>query len=262
MTIGIADKTRQSDEKVQGATPAPETRAPGNEEHTETESPKLYSQAELDAKLGRAGGKMKAQLELVIKERDDFRDKHQSATKTHEELNAKITAAQDEIETLKSTLESLNSEDTGKVLQNIRDWEKKLNNLTERERNLTPREERVNNFERTELIYTVADEYNLDDPEAKDKFKAAADRLGIKERDGLITLAETMNLKLREEEESETAPAEKKPKAPKPFSGKPEGGAPYFSRAQFDPKTKEGRAFWEAHKDEILKAQKEGRIQD
>ncbi len=84
----------------------------------------------------------------------------------------------------------------------------------------------------------------------------------IKERDGLITLAETMNLKLREEEESETAPAEKKPKAPKPFSGKPEGGAPYFSRAQFDPKTKEGRAFWEAHKDEILKAQKEGRIQD
>ncbi len=258
--LGTADKTRQPDEKGQGTTPVPEARATRNEERTKTETPQTYTQEELDARLGKAGGKMKAQLELVSRERDDFRAKHESATKTQQDLNSQIEKANEEIKTLMDSFESLNSEDAVKVRQIIRDWEKRGSALEEREKALAPREERVNNSERVELIYTVADEYGLDDPDAKDKFKAAADRLNIKDREGLIILAETMNLEIREEsaEESEKP----KPKAPKPFSGKSEGGSPYFSRKQFDPNTKEGRAFFVAHKDEILKAEKEGRIRD
>ena len=220
MTTGIADKTKQPDEKVQGKTPVPETRVAGVEEHTKGESPKMYTQEELDARLGKSGGKMKAQLEFVTRERDDFRTKHEMATRAYGELSSQITGAKEEIETLKSTLEGLESQDATKVRQTIRDWEKKLANLTEREKNLSPREERVNTFERTELIYAVADEYGLDDAGAKDRFKAAADRLKIQDRDGLITLAETMELNKRDEEEPE-----KPIKAPVPFSGKSVGGS-------------------------------------
>ena len=216
METGIADKSKQPDGKEQGATPVPEKRVAGNEGNTE-ETPK-YTQKEVDALLGKSGQKMKAQLELVIKERDDFRSKHESVAKTHDELNSQIETAQGEIQTLKDTLDSLETADATKVRQLIRDWERKLGSLTDREKNLTPREERVNTFERTELIYAVADEYGLEEPEAKDRFKSAADRLKINDRDGLSTLAETMNLKAKEE------PDEPKPKAPIPYSGKTDGG--------------------------------------
>jgi uncharacterized membrane-anchored protein YhcB (DUF1043 family) len=251
--MGIADKTKQPDEKAQEGTPAPDKRVAGNEEHTEE---RTYSQKEVDALLGKSGGKMKAQLELVSRERDDFRTKHEAATKTHQELTSQIEEAKEQIESLKFALEALGSEDAAKAKQLIRDWQKRLEGLSERERNLTPREERVNNFERTELVYTVADEYGLDEPDAKDKFKAAADRLQIKDREGLNTLAETMGLKPKGDEEAEAEP-EQKPKAPKPYSGKSDGGTPYFTKAQISDRT-----FWSAHKDEILKAQREGRIRD
>ncbi len=249
MTTGIADKIQQPDEKVQGKVPASDTRAAGNEEHTEEETPRTYSQKEVDALLGKAGGRMRAQLEIITRERDDFRSKHESVAKTHSDLTAQITTAQEEIQTLTDSFESLNSEDATKVKKLIRDWEKRLESLTEREKNLTPREERVNTFERTELIYTVADEFELDEPEAKDRFKAAADKLGIKDREGLVTLAETMNLQAREEEEPDE---EKKPKAPRHYSGKSEGGTPYFTRAQIA-----DRKFYLAHQVEIDKAMNE-----
>ncbi len=256
MVTGTADKIKQAEEKVQGATPAPETRPAGTDERTKAE--KTYTQTEVDALLGKSGGRMKAQLELVTREREEYRQKHESATKTHSELNGQITEAREEIKTLRNSLEELNSEDAGKVRRLIKDWQDKLSGLKERENQLVPREERVNTFERTELIYAVADDYGLDEAEAKDKFKAAADRLKLNDRDGLTALAESMNLQLREEE----AEPPKKPKAPKPYSGKSEGGTPYFSRKQFDPTTKEGRKFWLQHKDEIQKAEKDGLIQD
>ena len=256
-TTGIAPKAEQPEVKGVGQVPAPETRVAGAEKHTD-ETPRTYSQEELDARMGKAGGRMKAQLELVTKERDDFRAKHESATKAHGELNSQITQAKEQIDTLNNTLDSLDSEDAGKVRQTIREWEKRLNSLNEREKNLVPREERVNSFERVELIYAVADEYGLDEPDAKDKFKAAADRLGIKEREGLMTLAETMNLKLRdEEEEPEETP---KPKAPKPYSGKSSGGSPESLEALKSVDTRfMGLKALSEHKAKLIEAQKRQR---
>ncbi len=255
--IGIADRTKQPDEKVQGETPVPETRTVRNEEHTDTETPKMYSQGEVDALLGKAGGRIKAERDTVITERDAARRERDEAKKQVESLNTELSDTKTSIESLKKDMEVMAQDDPDRsaIRDLILQKEKDLRSLKDEKAALDGPRKEYEQWKRDQLGYSVADEFaNPDGSDVDfDAFMAAANRLKANDGDSLTAVAETMGLKLKDETTPESE--KPKPKAPKPYSGKSEGGSPYFTEEQvadYD--------FWEAHKEEIELARYEGRI--
>lgn len=256
MVTGIANKTNQPDVKTQGETHAADTRATGAEGHTE--APEMLSRKEVDALLGKAGGKIKAERDAAIAERDSARAERDQAKKSLDSLNGELAEAKTSVETLQNELEEMAKDDPDrtKVAKLIRERQAEVKSLKDEKAKLDGSRKEYEQWQRDQLVYTVADEFTTADGSDVDfdTFMAAANRLKASDRDGLVAVAETMGLKVKTDEETE---AETTPKAPKPYSGKSEGGTPYFTRAQIADRT-----FWLAHKDAILKAQKEGRIRD
>ena len=244
-TMSEAEKLAQATSKEKGKTPE-ETTTVSPEEETP-----IYTQKQADALIHAARSEWGRQAKPIEEERDKLK----SQIKTKE---TELEDIQAERETLNKQIEDLASDDPKKfdyikrdreLRERERNTKNKISTLDDREAKLSEREKRVNSFEREVLIETIADEYEDGDSE---KLKNAISGFENPTEEQIRTIADIFWKKKEEEEEKG-----KKPKAPKPYSGKSEGGSPYFIREQIA-----DRAFWEANRDEILKAQKEGRIRD
>jgi len=250
MTLGVKERTkgamseadRQKSLEAEGKTPEEAKVSP------EEEAP-IYSQKQADALVHAATSDWGRRVKDAETERDNLK----SQIKTKE---TELEDIQAERESLNKQIDDLTSDDPKKfnLIKTDRELRgresearKRLATLDDREAKLSEREKRVNSFEREVLIESIADEY--EDGDAA-KLKNAISGFENPTEEQIRTIADIFWKKKEEEEK-------KKPKAPKPYSGKSEGGSPYFTRAEIT-----DRVFWEAHKDEILKAQKEGRIRD
>ncbi len=241
--------TMTKEEEQAKATSEKEVKTPeeASKVSPEEETP-IYSQKQADALIHAAKSEWGRQVKEVESERDNLK----SQIKTKE---TELEDIQAERESLTKQIDDLTSDDPKKfdlikkdreLRERERTTKSRISTLDEREAKLSEREKRVNSFEREVLIETIADDYEDGDAE---KLKNAIGGFENPTEEQIRTIADIFWKKKEKEE--------KKPKAPKPYSGKNEGGSPYFTRAQIA-----DRKFWEAHRDEILKAQAEGRIKD
>ena len=255
MTQGVKERksgTMSEAEKLAQATSEEKDKTP---EKTTTVSPEeetpIYNQKQADALVHASTSDWGRRVKEIETERDNLKSQIKAKETDLEDIQA-------ERETLNKQIDDLTSDDPKKfdlikkdreLRTQERELKNRLHTLDDRETKLSEREKRVNSFEREVLIETIADEYEDGDAE---KLKNAISGFENPTEEQIRTIADIF-WKKKEEEEGKG----KKPKAPKPYSGKSEGGSPYFTRAQIA-----DRKFWEANRDEILKAQAEGRIRD
>ncbi len=187
---------------------------------------KLYSQSELDARLGNVGQRLQRKLEDVTKERDTYKTE---ATK----LEGEIKGARSNISTLTTEIESLSASDPDKkaLVALRKDYETLLTDLNKEKTDLEPAREEVKKHKRDQIVYQVADDYVTvtGEPVDKNAFMEKADKFSLNDRDSLENLAETMGLKLKDD----TTPADKT-KPVKVYSGIQGGGGETSEEARLE----------------------------
>ena len=164
---------------------------------------------------------------------------------------------QTERDNLQQQIEDLSSNDPQKydlvkkdkeLRDNQRRLKARITELDSRETKLGERETKVSSFEREVLVESIADEYEDGDSA---KLKKAVEVFDKPTEEQIRTMAAIIF-------SAKTGGAEPEGRSPlKPDSGKSRGGSTYFTRTQIA-----DRAFWEANKEAILEAQRQGRIRD
>jgi len=227
-----------------GKTPEAESKVSPEQEE------RLYTQSQTDALVHAKDSEWGRRFKVVETERDTL--KSQMASN-----DAKVADIQSERDSLQEQMEELSSTDPKKfdLIKRdkvLRDQQRQINDRTkgldEREQKLVEREKKVTGFEREVLVETIADEYEDGDSA---KLKKAVSVFDNPSEEQIRNIAGIIF--------STKAEAAEKPKKPplKPDSNRSRGGSTYFTRAQIA-----DRSFWEANREAILEAEKEGRIRD
>lgn len=230
-----------SESKVKA--PEPESRVSAEEE------PLVYTQKQADALVHAAKSESGRKSKEIEVERDNLK----SQIETKESELGDIQAERDSLQT---QIEELSSDDPKKFDlikkdKDFRDRERqlktRLSDFDKKERGLAEREKKLITFELDVLIEEVTDEYEDGDSA---RLKKALSVFENPTEEQVKNIADIIFSKKPEGPEGEE-------KKLKPDSGKSKGGSTYFTRAQIA-----DRAFWEANRDAILEAQREGRIRD
>jgi len=251
MAVATEPKTGIMTEEKGQAKVSPETEVETPEQSEvspEEQEPKIYTQKQADALVHAAKSEGGRKVKAAEIERDSYKSKL-------EVKESELADNATEIESLQAKFDDMAKEDPAKFdvakeLKSLREERKKLKadqTALATERQTYGEEVRVAKDTMREIrVWEIAAEYEGGDPVV---LKNLCDTFEANTEEQIRKAADTIW----------TKPAEKetKLKAPKPYSGKSEGGTPYFTRAQIA-----DRSFWNEHKDEILKAQKEGRIKD
>ena len=211
MVTGTAEEVKQATGEMQVKPPASDTGLAGKEGGAE----KTYRQSEVDALLGRAGQKVKANLETVTTERNTL--KSELGT-----LTAEITEAKDKITSLTKDIEAMSEDDPDKhgLVQRRKELEAELKSAKAERTAIADSKKEVDKWKRDQRVYSVADEFvTADGLEIdKDSFMKSADKFKLTELEELEALAEDKGFK-RKSETPEVEPA-----TLKPYSGITEGG--------------------------------------
>ncbi len=233
-------------------TPLPEAKTPGVESKVspEEEERPIYTQKQVASLIHAKDSEWGRKAKAVEEERDNLR----KDMKTHQSRTDEIQAERD---TLQEKMEELTSDDPKKFDyvkrdKQLRDLQRQLNaqksELDGKVQALAEREKKVNSFELEVRIATIADEYEDGD---EGRLKKAVSVFESPTEEQIKSIAAILF-------SQPSVPAEAESKPPlKPDSGRTRGGSTYFTRTQIA-----DRKFWEANKEAILLAQKEGRIRD
>jgi len=252
--LAVAEKekgTMTLEKGQEKSTPESEVKTPESVSRVspEEEEQPIYTQKQSEALIHAAKSEAGRQVKAIETERDNL--KSQIATKESE-----LGDIQSERDSLQQQIEDLSSDDPKKFDlikrdKNLRDREREVNGkistLDDREQKLSEREKKVSGFELEVLIESVADEYEDGDSAKLKKALSVFENPTEEQARNIADIIFT----------NKTEGAEEKPKTIKPDSGKTRGGSTYFTREQIA-----DRNFWEANKDAILEAQKEGRIRE
>lgn len=222
------------------------------------QEPLVYTQAQAEVLMHAAKSEAGRELTDVRTERDNLKGRIETAEKQISDMEA-------ERESLQSQIEDLSSNDPAKfdlikrdkdLRDKIRQHEANVKALGDREKAISEREKEHAAFKFDVDIETVVDEYEDGD---STRLRNALRLFENPTEEQIRSVADSLFGQKAESSESESKGAEPPPTKPvkKPDSGKSRGGSTYFTRSQIA-----DRAFWEANKDAILEAQKEGRIRD
>lgn len=217
MVTGTANQTEQAILNDQANKPGGDG-GPGDKgKGAGTDEEKLYSQSELDARLGSAGQKLQRRLDLLSTERDTFKAQ---ATK----LEGEIKDARSKVSGLTTEIESLSEKDPDKkaLVALRKDYESQLADLKKEKDDLEPARQEVTKFKRDQIVYQVAEDYVTANGEPADKnlFMEKADKFNLSTQEELENLAETMGLTLKDA----AAQAGDKRQPVKAFTGTGAGG--------------------------------------
>ncbi len=241
-TMPAPEGTKPPERK--GKTPEAESKVSPEQEE------RLYTQGQADALVHAAKSEAGRKVKEIEAERDTLKSQMSSNETKVADIQAERDSLQEQIEELSST--DPKKFDLIKRDKTLRDQQRKFKEneqkLVDREQKLGEREKKVSGFEREVLIETIADEYEDGDSA---KLKKAVSAFDNPTEEQIRTIAEIIFTA-----KTETPEKPKKPSL-KPDSGKSRGGSTYFTRAQIA-----DRAFWEANRDAILEAEKDGRIRD
>ena len=195
MVTGTANQSEQANQGDQAIKPGG-TGGPGDDgNRAGAEGEKLYSQSELDARLGSAGQKLQRKLDTVTTERDTYKSQSESLTTQSNEAKSKVSE-------LTTEIESLSDKDPDKkaLVALRKDYENLLAGLKTREAELEPKLAKVTKFERDQIVYQVAEDYVTagGEPVDKNAFMENADKFNLSTQEELENLADTMGLTLKD----------------------------------------------------------------
>lgn len=189
--------------------------------YTELEYRKAMKKASEDA-VAKYGDRIKREtLDPITKERDTFKTERDSLKVQFEAVKSEMSEVTKEIADLKETLETLDSEDAGRVKQIIREKQRELTDLKAQKEALAEPAKEVAKWKRDQLITSVADEYGLKTQEQLKAFREAADDLNRNTREELLAMARHLKLSVKEEVKEEVQPHV-------PFSSKNSGSVKDF----------------------------------
>jgi len=212
METGTAVKSNQATNEAQ-VKPAPDKGLEAKEGGAEQKPEKTYRQSEVDALLGKAGQKLKADNESLTTERNTYKSQIES-------LTSEITEAKESIASLTKDIETMSADDPDKhaLLKLRKEREAELKTLKAEKAEIEPVKAEMAKWKRDQLVYSVADEFVMTDGKSVDfdSFMASADKFKLKDREELEALAEEKGFKKK---------SEIPPEVPvKPYSGVTDGG--------------------------------------
>ena len=216
--------------KAQDTTPNPEDATlkgkgspPEKKEPSPKEPPKTYTQEDVDKQIQFDRMQRGRDWKSLETERDNLRGQV-------EDKESKLKVATDKLESLKTQIDELASDDPDKLnlVKKLREAEgameqatAKLKEAEAKEASIAESQQEITKWKRDQLVYTVADEFVTanGEPIDFDSFMSAADKFKLGEREDLVLLAETLGFKSKSSKPTAT------PAPTKPYSGITEGGS-------------------------------------
>ena len=228
---GTAEQTNQADVKEQAKikTPVADTgldKDKGGGAETKTE--RTYRQSEVDALLGKAGQKLKADNVALATERDSLKTEVKTLKTQYDALTTEIKEARDSIASLTKDMEALSADDPQKydLAKIIKERQAELKVAKDERAEIAESKAELTQWKRDQLVFSVADDYVKADgsPVDFDAFKASADKFKLSGREELEELAIEKGFKPKSEA---SEPDEEPPDTPPVHidSGNTRGGA-------------------------------------
>jgi len=252
MTVTDTTKTGTMPDSEGAKTPSDKGGTPETERGVSSDKGEqpLYTQSQADALIHAVRSDWGRKLKDIEVERDNLKTQVGTVQSSLDEIQSERDNLQQQIEDLSSN--DPQKYDLVKKDKDLRDKQRQLkgriSELDDRETKLGEREGKVSSFEREVLVESIADEYEDGDSA---KLKKAVEAFDKPTEEQIRTMAGIIF-------SGKTAGGETAAKKPlKADSGKSRGGSTYFTRTQIA-----DRGFWEANREAILEAQKEGRIRD
>jgi len=208
----------------------------GDESNSIPKYTELERKKAIEDAIAKYGDRIKREkLDPITHERDTFKAERDEFRGKYESLSVETSEKTKEITDLKETLETLDSEDAGRVKQIIREKQRELTDLKAQKEALAEPAKEVAKWKRDQLITSVADEYGLKTQEQLKAFREAADDLNRNTREELLAMARHLKLSVKEEGKEEVQPHV-------PFSSKNSGSVKDFDNMTAKEKIEYGLA--------------------